>query len=178
MFQSVQFRFKRQNVQSARMQSDQALPSREAGFTLLEIIIVMGILGTLMAVLIGGLTSGGTTAKKKETAVKVNNIQASLLKYQAEMGRFPSTAESLDALVTNPGAGAKWSGPYIGSEDDLKDAWSNKFEYELTGKGAKIVSMGPDGQSGTEDDIAFVNGREADASAGGAGTGGGQAPAQ
>lgn len=147
--------------------------SQEAGFTLLEIIIVLGILGTLMAVLIGGLGSGGTQAKKKETAVKVNNVQASLLKYQAEMGRFPSTAEGLDALLNNPGAGAKWSGPYIGAEDDVKDAWGNKFEYELTAKGSKMVSWGPDSQSGTEDDLTFVNGRETDnAAAGGAAAGG------
>lgn len=150
--------------------------SAQAGFTLLEIIIVLGILGTLMAVLIGGLGSGGTQAKKKETAVKVNNIQASLLKYQAEIGRFPSTAEGVEALLNNPGAGAKWSGPYIGAEDDVKDAWGNKFEYELTAKGSKLVSWGPDGQSGTEDDMTFVNGREADAAA--ANPAAGQAPAQ
>lgn len=150
--------------------------SAQAGFTLLEIIIVLGILGTLMAVLIGGLGSGGTQAKKKETAVKVNNIQASLLKYQAEIGRFPSTAEGVEALLNNPGAGAKWSGPYIGAEDDVKDAWGNKFEYELTAKGSKLVSWGPDGQSGTEDDMTFVNGRESDAAA--ANSTGGQAPAQ
>ncbi|MEN9809679.1 MAG: hypothetical protein RLZZ488_1246 [Pseudomonadota bacterium] len=150
--------------------------SAQAGFTLLEIIIVLGILGTLMAVLIGGLGSGGTQAKKKETSVKVSNIQASLLKYQAEIGRFPSTAEGVEALLNNPGAGAKWSGPYIGAEDDVKDAWGNKFEYELTAKGSKLVSWGPDGQSGTEDDMTFVNGREADAAA--ANSAGGQAPAQ
>lgn len=143
--------------------------SAQAGFTLLEIIIVLGILGTLMAVLIGGLGSGGTQAKKKETAVKVNNVQASLLKYQAEMGRFPSTAEGLEALLNNPGAGSKWAGPYIGAEDDIKDAWGNRFEYELTAKGAKLVSWGPDSSSGTEDDMTFVNGREESAPAAQAG---------
>ncbi|MFZ9519333.1 MAG: type II secretion system protein GspG [Silvanigrellaceae bacterium] len=174
MFSKLSFRFTRKEVQFAELRSSQA------GFTLLEIIIVLGILGTLMAVLIGGLGSGGTQAKKKETAVKVNNVQASLLKYQAEIGRFPSTAEGLEALLNNPGAGAKWSGPYIGAEDDIKDAWGNKFEYELTAKGSKMVSWGPDSQSGTEDDLTFVNGRETDAAAatGGANAGGGQAPAQ
>ncbi|NBW80586.1 prepilin-type N-terminal cleavage/methylation domain-containing protein [bacterium] len=174
MFSKISSRFARKDIELAQLRSS------EAGFTLLEIIIVLGILGTLMAVLIGGLGSGGTQAKKKETAVKVNNVQASLLKYQAELGRFPSTAEGLEALLNNPGAGAKWSGPYIGAEDDIKDAWGNKFEYELTAKGSKFVSWGPDSQSGTEDDLTFVNGREVDAAAnaGGANATGGQAPAQ
>lgn len=145
--------------------STSARVSPEAGFTLLEIIIVLGIVGTLMAVLIGGLGSGQVSAKKKETAVKVNNIQASLLKYQADVGRFPSAAEGLDALLTNPGVGAKWSGPYIGAEDDIKDGWQQKFSYELTPKGAKLISSGPDSQQGTEDDISYVNGREEAAAA-------------
>jgi general secretion pathway protein G len=174
MFNKIRSKFARKEIQLAQVRSSQG------GFTLLEIIIVLGILGTLMAVLIGGLGSGGTQAKKKETAVKVNNVQASLLKYQAEIGRFPSTAEGLEALLNNPGAGAKWAGPYIGAEDDVKDAWGNKFEYELTAKGSKMVSWGPDSQSGTEDDLTFVNGRETDAAAttGGANANGGQAPAQ
>jgi general secretion pathway protein G len=133
--------------------------SSQAGFTLLEIIIVLGILGTLMAVLVGGLGGGSDSAKKKETAVKVNNVQGALLKYQADVGRYPSKDEGLAALVTNPGIGAKWTGPYIGGEEDLLDSWGSKFNYELTPKGVKIVSDGPDKQSGSEDDLSFVNGR-------------------
>ncbi|NBO39017.1 prepilin-type N-terminal cleavage/methylation domain-containing protein [bacterium] len=149
--------------------------SAEAGFTLLEIIIVLGILGTLMAVLIGGIGSGGTKAKRKETAVKAANIQAKLLQYQSDVGRFPSTAEGLQALMTNPGGSAKWGGPYFTAEDDIKDAWNNPFEYELTAKGNKLVSAGPDSQAGTEDDFSFLNGRETEAAepaAGGAAAGG------
>jgi general secretion pathway protein G len=133
--------------------------SAQAGFTLLEIIIVLGILGTLMAVLVGGLGSGSDSAKKKETAVKVNNVQGALLKYQADIGRYPSKEEGLSALVSNPGMGAKWSGPYIGGEEDLLDSWGTKFNYELTAKGVKLISDGPDKQSGSEDDLSFVNGR-------------------
>jgi general secretion pathway protein G len=132
----------------------------QAGFTLLEIIIVLGILGTLMAVLVGGIGSGGTKAKIKETGVKAANIQAKLLQYQSDVGNFPSTADGLQALMSNPGSSAKWGGPYFTAEDDVKDAWNNPFDYELTAKGNKLVSPGADGQSGTEDDISYLNGRE------------------
>ncbi|MBM3381377.1 MAG: prepilin-type N-terminal cleavage/methylation domain-containing protein [Betaproteobacteria bacterium] len=147
----------------------------QAGFTLLEIVIVLGILGTLMAVLVGGIGSGGAKAKIKETGVKAANIQAKLLQYQSDVGSFPSTADGLQSLMTNPGSSAKWGGPYFTAEDDIKDAWNNPFEYELTAKGNKLVSAGADGQSGTEDDVAFLNGREVEAAAApaaGAGEGG------
>lgn len=157
------------NVRSAAVRS----ASPEAGFTLLEIIIVLGILGTLMAVLIGGIGSGGTKAKIKETGVKAANIQAKLLQYQSDVGNFPSTADGLQALMTNPGNSAKWGGPYFTAEDDIKDAWNSPFEYELTSKGNKLVSAGPDAQSGTEDDVSFLNGREVENSAAGGAAAGG-----
>lgn len=150
----------------------------QAGFTLLEIIIVLGILGTLMAVLVGGIGSSGAKAKVKETGVKAANIQSKLLQYQSDVGNFPSTADGLQALLTNPGGSAKWGGPYFSVEEDIKDAWNLPFEYELTGKGNKLVSAGPDGQSGTEDDVTYLNGREVEkAAAGGAsGAEGGSQP--
>lgn len=141
----------------------------EAGFTLLEIIIVLGIVGALMAAIFSNIGTSGEKAKIKETGVKAASIQAKLLQYQSDVGVFPSTAEGLQALMTNPGGSAKWGGPYFSVEDDIKDAWSTPFEYELTGKGNKLVSAGPDRQAGTEDDVAFLNGREMDNSAPAAG---------
>lgn len=146
-----------------------AARNSQGGFTLLEIIIVLGIIGTLMAVLIGGLGSGGTKAKIKETGVKAGNIQAKLLQYSSDVGNFPSTADGLQALLQNPGTSSKWGGPYIAHEDDIKDGWNGLFEYELTPKGNKLVSAGPDGQTDTEDDLTYLNGREVENSAPAAG---------
>jgi|GEM_PF-536806 len=146
---------------------------RDAGFSLIEIIIVLGILGTLIAVLVGGLGSGAEKAKVKATTVKAGQLQQNLLRYQSDMGKLPTTAEGLGALQTNPGTG-KWGGPY-GADEDLKDDWGNAFEFELTAKGAKIVSAGNDGQAGTADDLTYIGGRlqeTAPADAGAAGAGG------
>ncbi|MEY4064680.1 MAG: hypothetical protein RIR26_888 [Pseudomonadota bacterium] len=146
----------------------------QAGFTLLEIIIVLGIVGALMAAIFSNIGTSGEKAKIKETGVKAASIQAKLLQYQSDVGVFPSTAEGLQALMTNPGGSAKWGGPYFTVEEDIKDAWSTPFEYELTGKGNKLVSAGPDRQAGTEDDVSFLNGRQLDNSAPAAGAGGAQ----
>lgn len=138
----------------------------EQGFSLIEIIIVLGILGTLIAVLVTNLAGGQASAKKKETTVKAGQIQAQLLRYQADMGRMPTTAEGLDALLANPGS-AKWTGPYV-AEEDINDAWGMPFEYELSPRGPKLTSAGIDSTPGTEDDQVYVSGRlvEADPAAG------------
>lgn len=138
----------------------------EAGFSLIEIIIVLGILGTLIAVLIGNIGGGAEKAKVKATAVKAGQVQQNLLKFQSDVGKMPTTAEGLGVLQTNPGTG-KWSGPY-GTEEDYKDDWGNAFEYELTPKGAKLTSAGLDGQVGTEDDLVFIGGRQVESKAEGA----------
>lgn len=142
----------------------------EKGFSLLEIIIVLGIIGGLIAVLVGNLGGASQSARKKETSVRVGQLQSNLLRYQADMGRMPSASEGLSALYTNPG-NPKWGGPY-GSEDDAKDAWGVSFEYTLSAKGPQLTSAGPDGQPGTEDDLVYINGRMVE------NTQGSEAPAQ
>jgi general secretion pathway protein G len=135
----------------------------ESGFSLIEIIIVLGILGTLIAVLIGNIGGGAEKAKVKSTAVKAGQVQQNLLKFQSDVGKMPTTAEGLGVLLNNPG-NSKWGGPY-GSEDDSKDDWGNAFEYELTAKGAKLTSPGLDGQVGTSDDLVYVGGRQVEVAA-------------
>ena len=156
----IQFHNRTRAAMSAR--------SSEAGFSLIEIIIVLGILGTLIAVLVTNLAGGQASAKKKETTVKAGQLQAQFLRYQADMGSMPSTAEGVDGLVANPGS-AKWTGPYV-NQDDIKDAWGVPFEYELTSKGPKLTSAGPDNSPGTEDDMVYISGRLVEAEATGEGT--------
>jgi type II secretion system protein G len=128
------------------------------GFSLIEILIVFGIIGTILAIIVGNVTSGSEAAKKKETILKISNIQAGLIRFQQDMGKLPETAEGITSLVTNPGS-PKWTGPYLGGgEADLKDGWGNALEYEKTAQGTKITSQGgPDGVP-----LVFNNGRLSD----------------
>lgn len=131
----------------------------QAGFSLLEVIIVLAIMGTLIGFLVSSLGGSQVSAKKKETALRAGQIYSQLLRLQTDIGKLPTTAEGLGALWNNPG-NAKWSGPYL-QEDEVKDGFGAPFEYELQGRGAKLSSPGEDGQLGTGDDLIFINGREA-----------------
>jgi general secretion pathway protein G len=142
----------------------------QSGFTLLEILIVLGILGGLMAWIITAVMDNAKKAKAAETGTRAAAAQQSFIKYQLDVGRFPETKDGMNALIANPGV-PRWAGPYA-SEDLTVDGWNNPFEYELTSKGPKLISRGEDGEAGTADDLSFVNGRKVD------NTGGGDAPAQ
>jgi general secretion pathway protein G len=130
----------------------------QQGFTLLEILIVLGILGSIMAFVLTQVAGQSEQAKGQETTMRASSVQQALMRYQVDMGKLPDASAGLSALWTNPGSG-KWSGPYI-EEKDAADGWKNPFEYELTGKGAKLISRGKDGEPGTADDLVYINGKQ------------------
>jgi general secretion pathway protein G len=137
----------------------------QSGFTLLEILIVLGILGGIMAFVLTQVAGQSEQAKRQETVMRASQIQQSLMRFQVDVGRYPDSSAGISALWTNPGSG-KWSGPYL-EEKEAVDGWKNPFEFELTGKGPKLISRGKDGEPGTADDISFVNGKEVEEAAGG-----------
>jgi general secretion pathway protein G len=141
---------------NSREQFDFAPLVSEGGFTLLEILIVLGIVGGLLAAILTSIGGGSDQAKRKETQTRAGMIQQSLIRFQVDMGKLPTSAEGLDILVTNPGSN-KWSGPYTDA-DQLKDGWGVPFNFELSPKGPKIISAGKDGQMGTGDDLPYING--------------------
>lgn len=124
-------------------------PSRQAGMSLIEIIIVVALLGTLMAYMVSNLVAQSDNAKKDETKLAMGVIKQALQLHRIHTNKYPS---SLDALLTNPGSEKSWRGPYI-EENKLKDPWGNAFILESDGQKFKIISGGPDGATGNEDDI-------------------------
>lgn len=132
----------------------------ERGMSLIEIIIVVALLGTLMAYMVSNLIGQSEEAKKDQTKLAMGVIQQSLQMYRIHNNRYPTSDQGLNALLTNPGGDAKsWRGPYIES-NKLKDPWDASFGYESDGRNFKIISGGPDGTVGNEDDITYP---EADA---------------
>ncbi len=132
--------------------------TKQSGFTLLEILIVLGILGGIMAFVLTQVAGQNEQAKRQETVMRASQMQQSLMRYQVDIGRYPDSSQGLSALWNNPG-NAKWGGPYI-EEKDAVDGWKNPFEFELTSKGPKLTSRGKDGEPGTADDLVFINGKE------------------
>jgi general secretion pathway protein G len=139
-----------------------------SGFTLTELLIVMAIL-VLLVSLVGPRVLG--TKKKADinsTRTQIGLFETSLERYAIDMNVFPSTEESLQALIKPPmgeesGAeeekvATKWDGPYLRKSEIPLDPWGNEYQYEYppthgTDDMPDIWSFGPDGEDGTEDDI-------------------------
>ena len=131
--------------------------ARRSGFTLMEMLIVLGIIGLLMGILVvgfGNITSG---AEEQTAGIFVNQtIKAPLQAYRMHMGGYPSTEAGLGALLNSPGGAraSRWKGPYV---DKLpEDPWGNPYQYRYPGqrnpRGYDVWSNGPDGRP-SEDDI-------------------------
>ncbi len=138
----------------------------QRAFTLLEILLVIVILVTLMAVVLPNLGGSREKAKIGTTQVQMNSIENSLELFNNDVGRYPTTEEGLNALnssdqIQDEDLVKKWHGPYLGKETEkefeLKDAWEHEFRYTCPGehntKTFDLASDGPDGQEGTDDDI-------------------------
>lgn len=127
---------------------------RRSGFTLLEIVIVLGIIAVLMGgsiALVGKIKDG---AKLQRVGGDFNAIGSALMTYKINAGSYPTTAQGLKALVTKPAGARKWV--QLSKAEPL-DPWGNDYGYVFPGKKDKseyeLISKGPDGQLNTEDDL-------------------------
>jgi general secretion pathway protein G len=130
----------------------------EGGFTLLEIIVVIGILSILATLVITNLTKSLENSRVSVAKLFVSeSMKTALTTYKIQMGDYPSTEEGLNALMAAPASKAdRWQGPYIDGKMPL-DPWGHPYQYRYPGTKNKIGydlwSMGPDGVDGTDDDI-------------------------
>lgn len=131
---------------------------KRRGFTLIELMVVLVILGGLMGVLLVVLKDDKASRAKAEVELKVTygKIQFALFEFKNKFGRNPTSEEGLEALVTQPAGLEGWSGPYM-DKRYLLDPWKNKFKYSVDGSQAKIMSMGADGREGGEKDDADID---------------------
>ncbi|MEO0795330.1 MAG: type II secretion system major pseudopilin GspG [Verrucomicrobiota bacterium] len=135
-------------------------PSRAAsGFTLLEIIIVVGLIAALAGALIVGLQGTGNAGQVEiERQFVTTGVKAPLMAYRLNMGTYPSGEQGLKALREAPsGATGKWRGPYLDKE--AVDSWGQPYNYRYPGTHMTnypdIWSNGPNGQNedGGGDDV-------------------------
>jgi general secretion pathway protein G len=125
------------------------------GFTLLEILIVVTIIGVLMAVLANRFLGRVDDAKQKLASVQIDKISATIDLYRIDNGSYPTTDQGLDALIAQPTSGPQarryQPGGYAKAKD-LVDPWNGPLTYQFPGQintsSFDLCSLGPDGQPG------------------------------
>jgi general secretion pathway protein G len=128
-------------------------PHRPSGFTMMELLIVLVII-SLLAALVGPMLYQRIKPAKQATArAQIANFMTALDTYFIDVGRFPTTAQGLQALRAPPQDAPGWSGPYLGKEVPA-DPWGNPYVYRAPGRngGYEILSFGADGREGGSDE--------------------------
>ncbi|OKY74929.1 MAG: type II secretion system protein GspG [Desulfobulbaceae bacterium DB1] len=126
------------------------------GFSLMELMIVMVILGLLASLVGPAMFKKLGTAKQKTAQTQIGMLMAALDAYRLDIGRYPSQDEGLEALVVNPGED-KWDGPYL-KKGVPADPWDNDYQYRNPGEHSEIeiASLGADNREGGEKENADV----------------------
>jgi general secretion pathway protein G len=124
--------------------------SRQAGFTLVELLVVLVILVLLASLVAPRVIGYLGTSRTKAAKVQIQSLTTALELYKIDVGRYPSTSESLKALVEAPPGAASWNGPYLTKKEVPNDPWGRAYAYRSPGEhGAfDIVSLGADNQAG------------------------------
>ena len=126
------------------------LMAREDGYTLTEMLVVIGIIALIAAVLTPNLMQQMGRARLKAAQLQLDTVAADVELFRTDVGRYPTQAEGLSILITAPAGLEGWSGPYLKDAKMLNDPWGHPILYTLEGDGHSfhLESLGATGKPG------------------------------
>lgn len=126
----------------------------EAGYTLMEILIVLALLALIAGFAVPNLMKVFGSAKSDAAAIQIDNLSTILDIYRLDNGAYPTGEQGLEALVSQPAGIETWNGPYINKPGAIIDPWNNPYRYDAPGKqsarGFDLYSFGADNAEGGE----------------------------
>ena len=123
-------------------------------FTLIELMVVIVILGILATLIMPRILDRPEQARRMKAKVQIRSFQSALALFKTDTGRFPTTSEGLQALVTDPGVRGWKQGGYLEQRRMPLDPWGNRYLYLCPGRNERdydIVSLGKDGEVGGDE---------------------------
>jgi general secretion pathway protein G len=137
----------------------QVTKRQQRGFTLVELLVVLVIIGLIMGLVGPRVLSYLTDARAKTARLQIENFSTSLDLYFLDSGRYPTTSEGLEALVKRAGDTPAWNGPYLKGGQVPTDPWGRPYVYRSPGEHGNfdIYSLGPDGRGESDSNAAITS---------------------
>lgn len=132
---------------------------RQRGFTLLELLVVLGIIAMLAGIVGPQVMKHMGASKTKAARVQIEDLAAALDMYKLDEGRYPTSQQGLAALVEKPAEAKRWNGPYLRKDKIPQDPWNQDYHYVFPGQHGKfdLYSFGADEKEGGEGEDQDIN---------------------
>jgi general secretion pathway protein G len=129
-----------------------AVAESEAGYSLLEMLVVITIIGLIMGLVGPRVLNYLAESKVKTAKIQIESLSAAIDLYYLDNGHYPSPSDGLDALVKRPAGDSGWNGPYLKTPKTPLDPWGRAYVYKTPGEHApyEIASYGPSGPQGSD----------------------------
>jgi general secretion pathway protein G len=135
------------------------LDNKQTGFTLLELLVVLGIIAMLAGLVGPQVMKHMGESKVKAAKVQIEDLAQTLDMYKLDVGSYPTSEQGLNALIENPGDIQRWNGPYLRKSKVPLDPWQQEYKYTSPGEHGKfdVSSFGADGKEGGEGEDKDLN---------------------